>query len=155
MVRTRSYMYAPLLHPASTPTYLPQGNTPFRLECMPKFARPWGPTVCKPKNAFTRRTSCRKVTSSSSPQMDSGTTWLRRTSCAVYLQLCSRVTAGRRTVGRSRLRPSTWQRRRGMPPERYVPDWESIWSRWRRLGHVTVVTKDSRNSSEPKTAAHR
>jgi len=46
-------MYVPLLHPASTPTYLPQARkAPFQLEYIPKDIS-WDPSPYKPKDAFT------------------------------------------------------------------------------------------------------
>ena len=175
MLCSTSHMYAPLLHPASTPTYLLQA---FGLEYVPKLARFECPTVYKPKDwlitwrrldAFTStyqlqegdvvlfattgvwdNVSAADILLSVSARMFESHCW-KEDGCKIAVS-SEHLAAATRDASRAlhiilaQIIVATAKSRSFYMYGRKLEDITAV---------VTVVTKDFRNPSVPKTAAHR
>ena len=167
MLRSRSYVSVPLLHPASIPTYLPQDrNTPFQLEYHPKLSRPNCPTIYNPKDAFASTHQLQEGdvvlfatdgvwdNVAASDVLRDITGWMRARDCWKE--------DGKITASSQHLAAATRDAFRTVHAR--LADYIVAMAKTRSFyggnldditAVVTVVTKDSRNPSVPKTVAHR
>ena len=158
MLRSRSYLYVPLLHPASTPTYLPQAR---------KLANSYFPTVYTPKDAFTSTHQLQEgdvVLFATDGIWDnlSASDILRGISVRMLAYHCWKEDGWKIAVSSEHLAATT-RDASGTLHTRLAEGMVAMAKTRSYHGGkvdditavVTVVTKDSRNTSVPKTAAHR